>query len=345
MTDKMEVVFSDVQLEHAPRFEFHRGQSVPPFETVQRVDSIMEAIRDQTDWNVVKPTEHSIELLSSVHDAEYVSFLKNVWDEWAISNDGAILPHVWPAQTMKPKVPKSIFGRLGFYSFDAGSVITAGTWPAALDSARTAITAAEIAWQNQTNTFALCRPPGHHAERNAFGGYCYLNNAALAAEQLRQLGADRVAILDIDYHHGNGSQNIFYDRGDVLFASIHADPLLAYPYFSGYEDEIGRGEGAGANVNKVLADNTDWTQYQPVLKEVLQTIKDFHPAGLVVSFGADTYEADPISTFKLKSSDFLTMGQHIASLALPSVIVLEGGYAVNALGKNVVNFVSSFDKV
>ncbi|MNL12512.1 Acetylpolyamine aminohydrolase [compost metagenome] len=184
---------------------------------------------------------------------------------------------------------------------------------------------------------ALTRPPGHHAGADFFGGYCFLNNAALAAQALRDAGAARVAILDVDYHHGNGTQSIFYERGDVLTVSVHGDPTTEYPFFLGYADEEGEGAGFGANLNLPLAAGTDFATWTQALQQGLSAIQAFKADAVVVALGVDTYEGDPISKFKLKSADYLEVGRMLASLGLPTVFTMEGGYAVADVGINVAN--------
>ena len=192
--------------------------------------------------------------------------------------------------------------------------------------------------------FALCRPPGHHAARDLYGGYCFLNNAAIAAQYLRDHGAARVAILDVDFHHGNGTQDIFYDRADVLFVSLHGDPAEAFPYFSGYADETGAGAGSGCNLNFPLPRATEFAAWRAALETGLARIRAFGPDALVVSLGVDTYAGDPISFFRLQSSDFTAYGGLIASCRVPTVFVLEGGYAVAEVGVNVVNVLAGFEQ-
>ena len=189
--------------------------------------------------------------------------------------------------------------------------------------------------------FALCRPPGHHSGRDYLGGYCYLNNAAIAAQAGVAAGR-RVAILDVDYHHGNGTQDIFYARGDVLFASIHADPVMDYPFFWGHADEAGEGEGEGATLNLPLPRGTDLAAWLPALDAALDRIAAFAPDLLIVSYGADTFAGDPISHFRLETRDYALIARRIASLGKPSLIVMEGGYAVDALGANVASFLEGF---
>jgi acetoin utilization deacetylase AcuC-like enzyme len=188
----------------------------------------------------------------------------------------------------------------------------------------------------------LCRPPGHHSGSDYFGGYCYLNNAAIAAEAAIAQGRKQVAILDVDYHHGNGTQDIFYARADVAFASIHADPETDYPFFWGRPDETGEGEGEGANLNLPLKRGTRWNDYERALGRALEQLGAFGPDLLIVSFGADTWGGDPISHFQLETADYRSIASRISSAGLPTLIVMEGGYAVEALGANVAEFLSGF---
>jgi acetoin utilization deacetylase AcuC-like enzyme len=190
--------------------------------------------------------------------------------------------------------------------------------------------------------FALCRPPGHHATADQYGGYCFINNAAVAAQMFRDTGAGRVAILDIDFHHGNGTQDIFYARGDVLFASLHGAPQQAYPYFIGYADETGQGAGAGANLNFPMAPGTGYDAWSAALDIAIAKIRDWGADALVVSLGVDAFKEDPISFFRLESDDFTDAGRRIGRMNLPTVFCMEGGYAIEAVGINVVNVLEGF---
>ena len=233
---------------------------------------------------------------------------------------------------------------MGLSSLDAGTPITSGTWTAARAGADCAIAAALHVADGACAAFALTRPPGHHAGADFFGGYCFLNNAALAAQHLRNSGLQRVAVLDIDYHHGNGTQAIFYDRPDVLFTSIHGDPHTEYPFYLGYADEVGTGAGHGFNLNLPLPRGTDFGQWRGALTHALQGIAKFGAQALVVSLGLDTFEGDPISGFKLCSDDYFRVGEDIAKAGLPTVFAFEGGYAVAELGVNAVNVLEGFEQ-
>ena len=196
--------------------------------------------------------------------------------------------------------------------------------------------------EGERSAFALCRPPGHHAGRSVYGGYCYLNNAALAAQALRDAGCARVAIVDIDYHHGNGTQDIFWTRGDVYFASIHGSPETEYPYFLGYDDETGEGDGAGCTRNLPLPRGTTWDAYAAALDDAMDGVRRFGPDALVVSLGVDAFEDDPISSFRLGTTHFEAIGQRLAAPRWPTVLVQEGGYAVEAIGRNVMAVLQGF---
>jgi acetoin utilization deacetylase AcuC-like enzyme len=206
-----------------------------------------------------------------------------------------------------------------------------------------AITAQRLVAQGAPSAFALCRPPGHHAGSDFYGGYCFFNNAAIAAQAFIDNGARRVAVLDVDFHHGNGTQEIFYRRNDVLFCSLHGHPEDEYPYFSGYEDETGEGAGDGFNANFPLRPGTAWAQYRPALAAALKRIDAYGADALVISLGVDTYENDPISSFKLKCEDYLRLGEMIAGAGRPTLFVMEGGYAVEEIGINTVNVLTGFE--
>ena len=206
-----------------------------------------------------------------------------------------------------------------------------------------ALTGQRLVKAGERAVFSLCRPPGHHAMRDMGGGYCYVNNAAVAAQAFREGGAGRVAILDVDYHHGNGTQSIFYERGDVLFVSLHGDPDQEYPHYAGYADETGAGAGEGRNVNYPMPWGTAWADYGAALDDGIGKIRDFGPDVLVVSLGVDTFKEDPISKFKLESEDYLRIGEQIAGLGLPTHFVMEGGYAVEAIGVNAINVLLGFE--
>jgi acetoin utilization deacetylase AcuC-like enzyme len=293
---------------------------------------------------IMPPQKFGLDPVRRVHALEFVDFLRLAWDAWVAEHgERDALPLTWLAPGMRRKLPDHIDGKLGYYSFDAGTPITAGTWRAIIAAANVALTGASLVANGERGVFALCRPPGHHAGHAYYGGYCFFNNAAIAAQALRDRGAARVAVLDIDYHHGNGTQDIFYDRNDVLVASLHADPRQEYPYFLGFADETGTHAGEGFTANYPLPWGTDWAPYAEALDHALRRIVSFGTEVLVLSLGVDTYKGDPISKFLLDSPDFGVIGRRIAGLRLPTLIVMEGGYAVDAIGINAVNVLRGFE--
>ena len=334
----MKIVRSDEHRLHFPAGELHNGALVRPFECPERVDYINNALEAAglTDDIDAAPVED--ELLIEVHDQGYVSFLRSAWQEWtALGHTADMIPTCLPARRMNSHIPEHVDGKLGYYAFAAESAITDGTWDAAVGAASLARSAQRAVSDGASSAFALCRPPGHHASTDFFGGYCYLNNAAIAAQGFRNDGAERVAVLDVDFHHGNGTQDIFYDRSDVFFASLHGDPAHEFPYFLGYADETGVGEGQGYTANYPLLPGTTFDVWLAALDNALERIGNFGPDALVVSLGVDTFEADPISSFKLTSADFATYGRRLGALGLPTVYVMEGGYAVKEIGTNTAN--------
>ncbi|HRJ75902.1 MAG TPA: histone deacetylase family protein, partial [Anaerolineales bacterium] len=234
----------------------------------------------------------------------------------------------------------SLHGRGGYYMMDLSACIVEHTYQAALASANCALSSAESAFRLQHSAFALCRPPGHHAGKDYAGGYCYINNASVVANWLSSKG--KTALLDIDYHAGNGTQDIFYERNDVLTISIHGDPDFEYPHYAGFADETGAGEGLGFHKNFPLPKGTDDADYLIALDEALEMIKKFSPNYLVLSTGMDTFDGDPLGKFKVTRNGFAEIGKRIASLNLPTAIIMEGGYANEELGKNVVTLLENF---
>ena len=327
---------------HQGRFEMFRGQLVPCFEVPARADFVLAELGRRGLGEVRSPPRFEVPALTTIHAPRYLDFLAGAWDEW-VALDPAnatrdALPSVWPARTFRTDVlPANFSACMGLFSYDAGSPLTSGTWVAARAGADCAFAAAEQLVQGARSAFVLSRPPGHHAGADFFGGYCFLNNAALAAQHLRDQGFERVAVLDIDYHHGNGTQSIFYDRSDVLFTSLHGDPHTEYPFFLGYADERGVGGGIGFNHNLPLPRGTGFAVWREALKAALQGIAAFGAQALVVSLGLDTFEGDPISGFTLRSDDYLRVGEDLAGAGLPTVVVFEGGYAVAEVGVNAVN--------
>ena len=332
---------------HHGKLEMFRGELVPCFEVPARADYVLQELQQRRLGPIEEPSAFDDAAIARVHAQRYLDFLSGAWDEW-VALDPAnatrdALPSYWPIRTFRSDVlPASFPARMGLFSYDAGTPLTAGTWTAARAGACCALTAAARVLQGERAAFALTRPPGHHAGADFFGGYCFLNNAAIAAQSLRDAGVERVAVLDIDYHHGNGTQAIFYERADVQFTSLHGDPHTEYPYYLGYADERGAGEGLGFNHNLPLARGSGFAQWREALATALRGIAAFKPGALVVSLGLDTFAGDPIAGFTLATPDYLRIGEDLARAGLPTVFVFEGGYAVAEVGANAVNVLEGF---
>jgi len=250
-------------------------------------------------------------------------------------------PSVWPARGMRPESLEDIEAALGYYCFDTATPIVAGTWGAARAAADCAMTATQFVMRGDRAAMALCRPPGHHAAADTYGGYCFLNNAAIAAQSLADQGR-RVAVVDVDFHHGNGTQAIFYGRPDVLTISIHGDPKQFYPHFSGFAAETGEGAGEGFNLNLPLPVGTGWGAYLVALEAAVARVRDFGADTLVVPLGIDTYMDDPAGGFRLQGADYVRMGAVLGRLKLPTVLTLEGGYRLDTVGPAVGDFLTGF---
>lgn len=340
----MLTVFSDShRLHHGT--ELKDGVLKPSFEQPSRADTVRDRVKHVGLGDIIVPRTFDRACYVNAHSERYVSFLETAWAEWtAIGRAHDALPLVWPVRDLaNEQVPEFIDGKLGFFAMDAGSPITSTTWEAVKTSADIALTGLALIDEGHDSAFALCRPPGHHAAREYMGGYCYLNNAAIAAQQAITQGAKRVAVLDVDFHHGNGTQNIFYDRNDVMFVSLHGDPSVSYPYYSGFSAERGAGAGEGLNLNYPLAKNTGWSTYKEALLDACNQLRTFSPQVLVISLGVDTFKDDPISHFLLESRDFLGIGEIIASVGVPTLFVMEGGYMVDEIGINAVNVLHGFE--
>ncbi|TFI59474.1 histone deacetylase family protein [Sphingomonas parva] len=334
----MRTFHSPLQRRHAPEKELHNGAFVPFAEHPGRIDAILEALGPAE-----APRDHGEEPILRIHPRAYVDFLKSAFGEWrAAGRPGDAGAYVWPVVGRRPLTLDRVDARLGQYSYDASTPIAEGTWEGSYWSVQSALSGLDAVLGGEAAAFALCRPPGHHAGADYMGGYCYLNAAAVAAEVAIAAGRRRVAILDIDYHHGNGTQDIFLDRGDVFFASIHADPKTDYPFYWGHADERGIGAGEGATLNLPLPRGTAFPAFETALERALTAIAGFDAELLVCSFGADTFVGDPISFFALETADYAPIARRIAGLGLPTLVVMEGGYAVEALGANVRSVLSGF---
>jgi acetoin utilization deacetylase AcuC-like enzyme len=341
----MKTFYSPTHLGHAPREEFEGGRLTPAVEKPERVERVKARIEARGLGPIIAPRRFGLDPVGRVHDAAFVRFLTGAYDEWRekyLKDDADAIPSSFPMRGLRERRDGDIESKLGSYCFDTATAITRGTWEAARAGVDVALSAAQALHTGERAAFALARPPGHHASADLFGGYCYLNNVAIAAQWLADKGL-RPAILDVDYHHGNGTQSIFYGRSDVLFVSIHADPSFAYPHYLGFADEHGQGAGEAANLNLPLPHGTDWSGYSPALDRALSRIRDFGPDVLLVSLGLDTFAGDPICLFKITTEDYLRLGATLAGLRLPTMFVFEGGYNLDALAENTCNVLEGFE--
>jgi acetoin utilization deacetylase AcuC-like enzyme len=339
--------FTDQHALHAPEYEFFRGERVPCFESPARAHFVRDELIAR-GHKLRAPTADSMAVVQQIHTPRYLAFLQSAWDQWLALDDGNAarqpFPSVWPVRTLRSDVePVNFVARLGLYSMDNGSPMVAGTWAAAKAGADAAASAAALLAAGERSVLCATRPPGHHAGADFMGGYCFLNNAAVAAQVLRAQGSARVAILDVDYHHGNGTQSIFYDRADVLFISIHGDPMTEYPFYLGHADEMGEGAGAGFNLNLPLPAGSSVAAWFAALEVACTRVERHRADALVVSLGLDTFAGDPISKFALQSADFNRLGARLGQLGLPTIFVLEGGYAAAELGVNAANVMDGFE--
>ncbi|MCP4391156.1 MAG: histone deacetylase family protein [Gammaproteobacteria bacterium] len=341
----MLTVFSEKHALRDAKTELCGGELVPPFECPVRAEYILQRVKKVKLGDIIAPREFDIDVITRVHDKEFIRFLESSWDEWQVAGfNGEALPICWPARGMQQsRVPNNIEGKLGYYALALETAISEGTWEAARASADVALTAQAAMQDGAREAFALCRPPGHHAAGDMYGGYCFINNAAVAAQAFLDQGASRVALLDVDFHHGNGSQTIFYDRSDLMFLSLHGDPIDAFPHFLGYADETGTSAGEGYNHNYPMGPGTSFKTWGEALADACRKIENYAPDALVISLGVDTFENDPISFFKLASDDFKRYGATIASLKLPTLFIMEGGYAVEEIGLNAVNVLEGYE--
>ena len=335
----MKCFFSDQQSKHAPALELQNGALVPHAESHLRVEAIKSGLS-----NLTVPIDHGLAPILAVHDAAYVDFLQRAHRDWVeAGRPGDAFPYVFPIRGRRPLALDRIDAELGQYAYDCGTPVAAGTWDTVYWSAQSALSALDAVLGGDQHAFAFCRPPGHHAGADYMGGYSYLNNVAIVAEAARERGVGKIAVLDVDYHHGNGTQDLFYARGDVLTISLHADPKTDYPFYWGHADEIGSGDGLNANLNLPMPRGTGWQTYQESLSQALSRIADCQPDLLIVPYGADTYANDPISFFDIETGQYTDMAQFIASAGLPTIICMEGGYAIDALGANVAAFLNGFE--
>jgi acetoin utilization deacetylase AcuC-like enzyme len=339
----MKAIFDDRQWKHQPKHFMANGKILPNPEQAERIERLLIGAK-AAGCSIERPKDAGLGPIAALHSPEYLVFLQNIHARWKFI-DGAgeeVIPNIHPANRSN-SYPKSAVGQAGFHQADTACPIAEGTWEAAYWSAQTAIAGADLLLAGEVSAYALSRPPGHHAFGDMAGGFCFLNNSGIAAERLRAKGL-RPAILDVDVHHGNGTQGIFYRRNDVLTVSLHADPERFYPFFWGQAHERGEGEGLGYNINLPLARGTTDDAYLDALKIALQRINSFGADVVVVALGLDAYIDDPFKAFAITETGFLRIGAAIASAGLPCLFVQEGGYLCDELGANLTSVLNGFEQ-
>lgn len=351
MSSPIPVVWTSDVLLHEPAAEIWVGVRTPGTEVPDRATVIRDALA--AAGATFHPTEpHDDETLCAVHSADLLDYLHTAWDNWVAAGfesvNDRVVPYVFPTPDLLAglpmRSPAATHARAGRFCYDTMTLIGPGTWTAARASIDATLTAVDVVRAGAPLAYALTRPPGHHATRSAFGGSCYLNNAAVAAEALRSSGATRVAIIDIDAHHGNGTQALFYDRADVFYGSLHVDPGAGwFPHFVGFAEEVGVDEGKGATLNVPLAPGTGDDGWLAALSRIRRAVEEFEPEALVVSLGVDAAGDDPESPLQVTQEGFHQAGRLLSALA-PTVVVQEGGYHLATLGGLVVAVLSGMGR-
>jgi acetoin utilization deacetylase AcuC-like enzyme len=327
---------------HDPERELESSAFQAPFENPHRAEVIRAALEADGGFDLAEPDEWGTAPIEAVHDSGLVRFLSSAWAEYQREQGPThdVVPDVFAMSRLREGMgdgpsPGKVSAQLGWWCYETTTPITEGTYEAARSAADVALSAADAVVSGERAVYGLCRPPGHHAATGLYGGYCFFNNAAIAAHHIASTTGSRVAVLDVDYHHGNGTQQIFYGRDDVQFVSLHGDPARAYPYHTGFADETGAGRGSGSTLNVPLPARTDDDAYLDALGRALDVVDGFDPAVVVVSLGVDTYVDDPICDLSITTDGFNRCGAAVASRGRPLVILQEGGYADAALGANV----------
>jgi acetoin utilization deacetylase AcuC-like enzyme len=338
----LKAVYTERHRSHDPQFFLVRGVVKRTTEQPERADRLLKGLAEGKH-TLIEPTAFGQGPRAAVHSPAYLRFLEGAWDEWSALPDSGpeMIANMHPVRHAAT-YPSHIVGKLGWHTVDTACPIGPGTWAGACAATDVAATAAQLVLDGEDAAYALCRPPGHHAYRDQAGGFCFLNNSAIAAAQLRQKH-QRVAILDVDVHHGNGTQGIFYLRADVFTVSIHADPTAYYPFVWGYAHERGEGDGEGSNLNIPLPIGTGDDGYLKALEGAKQAIASFAPTALVLALGLDASEHDPLAALKITTDGFRRIGEAIARFGLPTVIVQEGGYLSDILGANLTATLGGFE--
>jgi acetoin utilization deacetylase AcuC-like enzyme len=338
----MKVVYNDTHKDHDPQLFMVRGQLKRSNEQPERAFRLLSAVQG-AGHEIVACEDFGASPRAAIHTPDYLRFLQTAYARWQLLGDASeeVMPNIHPFPGQPSTYPESVVGQAGYHLGDNACSIGAHTWEAAVAAAHMATHAAQLVLDGERAVYALCRPPGHHAYTDRANGFCYLNNVAIAAQHLRFVHP-RVAILDVDVHHGNGTQGIFYRRADVLTISLHGDPHHFTPYFIGHAHERGEGEGLGYNINKPLPLGIDLDGYLPVLRQACDSIRAFAPGALVLALGLDAHESDPYQGMKIKTAGFAVLLAEIARLGLPTVLVQEGGYLSDDLGPTIASALSGF---
>ena len=337
----MDVVWTDLHRLHSPQHEINMGQPIPTYEKPSRAETIREQLLTDDRFRFVDRREYGKGPIEAVHHQGLIAFLESAWKEL---NARTGRTEFFPEAMLHPglragmgngPLPTNAIAGLGYWCYETATPLAEGTYEASRASVDVALTAAQIVLDGASTSYGLCRPPGHHAAADVFGGFCFFNNAAIVANHVAATTGTKVTVLDVDYHHGNGTQQIFYDRDDVQFVSLHGDPERAYPWYIGYAEETGAGAGRGSTINVPLAAETEDDYYVARLADVAEKIAAFRPSMVIVSLGVDTYWNDPISDLALTTEGYRRCGEVIRSLGLPTVVLQEGGYDIEAIGRNV----------
>ncbi|MFT5706098.1 MAG: acetoin utilization deacetylase AcuC-like enzyme [Oceanospirillaceae bacterium] len=340
----MKLIHCDEHHQHAGAKEMRYDKMIPMSDTPERIDLILHALQKAGFNDLIKAQHYDLTAVYKIHDTAFVSFLESAYDLWKaeFGPDSFATAYTFGMRGMAQHPNASVHSMLAYYTFDVCVPFVEGTYKAIRSAVNVALTGVDLILAGERSVFSLCRPPGHHASQDLAGGYCYLNNVAIAAQAYLDAGKSKVAILDVDYHHGNGTQRVFYERDDVFFVSLHASPIAEYPFLMGYPQETGAGAGEGFNLNLAMDKGTEFAEYVVQLEFALAQIAKYQPDILLISLGVDTYIDDPVGGFKLLTEDYLKMGALIAQCNLPTHFVMEGGYAFAALGSNVTNVISGF---
>ena len=340
----MKAFYHQDQSQHFPKFYMKNGKPIAAREVPERGD-IFRNVLSELGIEIEETQDHGFSFISKVHSPDYLTFLQTIYPKWKKLADASeeIIPKSHPVR-YSASYPSDVVGQVGWHLMDTSCPVGPGTWSGVYASAQTAISAADSIAKGTTKTaYAVCRPPGHHAYPDGGAGFCFLNNSAIAAERLLET-YPRVAILDVDLHHGNGTQAVFWNRRDVLTVSIHADPANCYPHYWGYAHERGKGSGYGFNLNYPVPEGTTDKDYLPVLEQALEQIQSYAPDAIILALGLDASEKDPFAVLGITTEGFAEIGKRVDDLGLPTLIVQEGGYISPVLGDNLGAVLKAFSE-